>query len=175
MPPIKALAVDYELIAQSMRDIGRETSDYYLDKITGRVIALARVLIAAISKEENEARGDVPEWEESMIPLAREIVLFGSTNFTRIPEAFGRPEHAWMIKFAQECRSPKLKQKAVLSLRGRGSCRRFKEILAENPDDLRRWAVFRSRCWEEKIQGWLESHGILAINARPSRSRAPSK
>jgi hypothetical protein len=175
MPAIKALTVDFDLIAQSMRDVARDTADYYLDRSNGKVICLSRQLIQTLAKEEAETRLDVPEWEAPMIPMAREIVLMGSTQYVRIPEAFGRPEHAWMIKFAEDFRSQKVKQKMLQGLRGRGSCRRFKEILAEMPDDQQRWNVFRVRHWQEKIQAWLETLGILGVNGAPPRHRSPAK
>lgn len=175
MPAIKALTVDFDLIVQSMRDITRETSDYFLDRANGKVISLSRQLIRALAREEMETRPEVPEWEAPMIPMAREIVLLGSDRYLRIPEAFGRPEHAWMIKFAEEFRTQKVKQKMLQALRGRGSCKRFKEILSEMPDDLQRWTVFRHRRWEEKIQAWLETFGILGVNKNPPRARASAK
>jgi hypothetical protein len=110
-----------------------------------------------------------------MIPMAREIVLMGSTQYIRIPEAFGRPEHAWMILFADDFRTQKVKQKMLQGLRGRGSCRRFKEILAEMPEDQQRWNTFRGRHWKEKIQTWLETWGILGVSASPPRHRSPVK
>jgi hypothetical protein len=114
----------------------------------------------------------IPEWDAQMIPRAREIIFLGSPNYIRIPEAFGRPEHEWMLGFSSTIRGPKLKQKIVLALRGRGSCRRFKEILKENPEEMNRWSVFVRSRWDDKIQLWLESHGILAVNARAVRPRS---
>jgi hypothetical protein len=175
MPPLKALTIDFELITQSMRDVTRETSEYYLDCLSGKIISLSRQLIQALAKEEVESRIDVPDWDAPFIPMAREIILMGSTQYIRIPEAFGRPEHAWMLKFAEDFRTPKVKQKMIQALRGRGSCRRFKEILAEMPDDLQRWSVFRARCWQEKIQAWLETLGILGVNTTSSRHQSPAK
>ncbi len=175
MPAIKALTVDFDMIAQSMRDITRETSDYYLDSVTGKVICLSRQLIQALAMEEADARPDVPEWDAAMIPKAREIILAGSPQYVRIPEAFGRPEHAWMIKFADGFRTQRVKQKMLQGLRGRGSCRRFKEILSEMPDDLQRWNNYRFQQWKEKIQAWLETMGILGVSSASARTRTSTK
>jgi len=175
MPAIKALAVDFDLISQSMRDLIRETCDYYLDRTTGKILCLSRDVIQALAKEEGDRRNDLQEWDAAMIPMAREIVLEGSQRYIRIPEAFGRPEQGWMIEFAEDFRTQKVKQKMLQGLRGRGSCKRFKEILAEMPDDLQRWNVFRNRKWMEKVQAWLETYGILGVNGNPPRSRAPTK
>jgi hypothetical protein len=72
-----------------------------------------------------------------------------------------------MTEFAREVRSYRLKQKLFLALRGRGACQRFKEILKESPEDGKRWQEFHLSRWEQLIQGWLESFGILAINTHP--------
>jgi hypothetical protein len=170
---MKALTVDFDLVIQSMRDLCRQNDDYYLDKSTGKVFALSRSLIRSLETDRSEQREEIPEWDAQMIPLAREIVLGGSAQYIRVPEAFGNPEHHWMTEFAREVRSFRLKQKLFVALRGRGSCQRFKEILKSSPEEARRWADFHRQKWEEKIQMWLESIGILAVNARP-RVRAAS-
>ena len=167
---MKALTVDFNLIAQSMRDLSRLANDYYLDRNTGKVFPLSRELIRSLEQDRNESRGSLPDWDTQLIPLAREVVLMGSTRYLRVPEAFGHPEHRWMMEFAREVRSFRLKQKLYLALRGRGACQRFKEILKEAPEDGKRWQEFHHARWEELIQSWLESHGILAVSARPVRT-----
>lgn len=171
---MKALTVDCNLIAQSMRDLSREHNDYFLDKSNAKVISLSRDLIRSLTKERFEERDTLPEWDAKMIPVARKIVLSGSHDFVRIPEAFGRPEHQWRVVFTETIRSTKLKQRLTLALRGRGSCKRFKEILKDDPAELQRWAQFHSDCWKEKITKWLESIGILAFEGKPTKSTSPA-
>lgn len=171
---MKALTVDFELIAQSMRDFSRLTNDYYLDKNSGKVLALSRGLINSLEKD-SEDRELLPEWDAKMIPLAREIVLEGSLKYIRVPEAFGCPEHKWMSEFLPKLTSFKLKQKLFQTLRGRGSCRRFKAILKDYSDEWAQWQMFVSLRWQERIQNWLENHGILAVSLSPKKVRAQSK
>lgn len=169
---MKPLTVNFELIAQSMRDLCRETNDYFLDKNSGKVLSLSRGLIKALAERSGDVRDVVPDWEAPMIPLAREIIVLGAPHYLRIPEAFGRPEHRWMLEFSQTVRGIKLKQKLTLSLKGRESCHRFKEILKEHIEECNRWVVFRQRKWEEAVQKWLEGHSILAVASRSQRKRA---
>ena len=122
---MKALTVEYDLVVQSMRDLCRQNDDYYLDKSTGKVFVLPRTLIRSLESDRGEQREEIPEWDAQLIPLAREIVLAGSSQYVRVPEAFGNPEHKWMSEFAREVRSFRLKQKLFVALRGRGSCQRF--------------------------------------------------
>lgn len=170
---MKALTVDFECVIQSMRDLCRQADDYYLDKSTGKVFAVPRSLVRSLEQERRDERPDFPEWDVQLIPLAREIVLGASPQFVRVPEAFGKPEHRWMLEFARGIRSFRLKQRLYVALRGRGSAQRFKEILKETPEEARKWTAFCQAHWEEKIQIWLESLGILAVYARP-RARASS-
>ena len=167
---MKALTVDFVLITQSMRDLSRIANEYFLDRNTGKVFALSRDLIRSLEQDRTEERETLPDWDTQMIPLAREIVLIGSPRYIRVPEAFGHPEHRWMTEFAREVRSFRLKQKLFLALRGRGACQRFKEILKDAPEDGKRWQEFHVARWEELIQSWLESHGILAVSSRPVRA-----
>jgi hypothetical protein len=166
---MKVLTVDFILIAHSMRDLCRQNNDYYLDKNTGKLITLSRNLVHSLAQESDEERRPLPEWDSRMIPLAREIVLIGSPNYIRVPEAFGCPEHKWMVDFSKEVAAFKLKQKLFLAMRGRGSCKRFKEILKSHPEESRQWNDYCARRWQEKIQAWLEEIGILAINGNPAK------
>ncbi len=166
---MRALTVDCELIAQSMRDIIRETNDYFFHKTTGRVISVSRTLMRALAERTGDVRELVPDWEQPMIPLAREIIVAGSQEYVRIPELFGRPEHKWMLEFSETCRGPKLKEKLTISLKGRESCQRFKEILKTHPEEQNRWTVFRQRKWESAVKSWLEVHSILAIGAKSAK------
>ena len=169
---MKALTVDFDLIVQSMRDLCRLTVDYYLDRNTGKVVCLSRELIRALEQDRTEEREPLPDWDTQMIPVAREIVLMGAVRYVRIPEAFGNPEHRWMMEFAREMRSFRLKQKLFQALRGRGAAHRFKEILKESPEDGKRWIEFHGLRWEELIQRWLESFGILAVSTHPKVHRS---
>jgi hypothetical protein len=168
---MKALTVDCELIAQSMRDICRDSNDYFFHKTTGRVICLSRTLMRALAERSGDVTELVPGWEQPMIPLAREIIVLGSKDYVRIPELFGRPEHKWMLEFSETIRGPKLKEKLLVSLKGRESCHRFKDILKEHAEELNRWLVFRQRKWEEAVQSWLESQSILAFVAKSPHRR----
>jgi len=166
---MKALTVDFTLIAQSMRDLSREHNEYYLDKTTGKIIGLSRDLIHSLTTDTIEKREDIPNWDAQMIPVARKIVLKGTRDFVRIPEAYGRPEHTWRLSFTETIRGEKLRKKCTLALRGRGSCKRFKEILKQHPEELNRWSHFHKECWKNKICAWLESISILAFEGKSPR------
>jgi hypothetical protein len=172
MKTLKAVTLNFDPIQQSMRDLSRDTHDYYFNKSTGKVIALSKGLIHFLTQEPSTFRDLLPEWESRMIPVARQIIINGSAEFVRIPEAFGQPEHEWMAKFLPDVRSIKMRHKLQLALRGRGACRRFQEILSEVPDEKKRWTVFRARCWKEKIQNWLEGLGLLAVENSNSKNRS---
>jgi len=166
---MKALTVDFELITQSMRDLSREHHDYFLEKSTGKVISLSRNLIRSLTHEGFEGQEEVPKWDAQLIPLARKIVLAGSKDFIRIPESFGKPEHHWRVAFTETIRSKELKHKLTLALKGRGSVRRFKEILKENSEESQRWRTCHSDQWKAHVRHWLESLSILAFDQRPRR------
>jgi hypothetical protein len=173
MKTLKAVTLNFEPIEQSMRDLARQTNDYYFSKTTGRVTVLSKSLVCFLTREGVDERDALPEWEARVIPIARQIIIEGSADFARIPEAFGQPEHGWMAQFSLEVKSMRLRQKIKQALRGRGACKRFQEILSEHPEEKKKWDAFRSRCWKEKIQSWLENFGILAVENSSSQTRAP--
>lgn len=166
---MKVLTVDFDLIVQSMRDLSRITDDYFFDKTSGKIFALSRTLIQSLALDRSENLDLLPEWDARMIPLAREIVLVGSNRYTRVPEAFGCPQHKWMIDFAKHISAKKLKEKLVQALQGRGSCKRFKEILRAYPIQSREWTEYNSKRWREHAEKWLESLSIIAVSEHPKK------
>src|SRR5262249_5681280 len=152
--------------------ICRETNDYFFHKTTGRVIGLSRALIRALAERSGDVRAVIPDWDAPMIPIAREVVVVGNQDYVRIPEAFGRPEHRWMLEFCDTVRGGRLRMKLVQSLKGRESCHRFKQILKEHVEEQNRWSVFCHRKWEETVKIWLESYGIIAIDAKAQKRAA---
>jgi hypothetical protein len=169
---MRALTIECDLIVQSMRDLCRETNEYFFHLGSGRVITLSRALIRSLAERGDNGSDVGLEWEAAMIPIAREVVVLGSQEYARIPEAFGRPEHRWMLEFCDTIRGSRLRLKLTQSLKGRESCRRFKELLKDNPEEQNRWSVFCHHKWEETVKLWLETLGILAIGAKPQKRAA---
>ncbi|MFN0117476.1 MAG: hypothetical protein ACKVQC_04170 [Elusimicrobiota bacterium] len=165
------LTLDFDPIIQSMRDISRERNEYYLHLKSGQVMAISRELMCSLGRSREDQLEILPSWDSVMIPIAREIVIKGSNDYVRIPEAFGQCEHRWMTEFAFNTFFPKLREKLTLALRGRGSCSRFRELLKQDRQELQRWNKFCENKWEEKIKIWLESHAILAVPAPVSKSK----
>lgn len=169
---MKALTVNMEHIVQSMRDLVRETDDFYLDLNTGQVLALSRKLLKFISSEIRGEEDVIQGWDAPLIPVAREIAISGSSDYLRIPEAFGRPERHWMAEFTVTIRGVKLRQKLSQMLRGRGCCDRFKDELKGNAEEFNRWLTFRQKKWEDRVQKWLEQHAIIAVSRKVPTRRA---
>jgi hypothetical protein len=168
---MKPLTLDIDLVVQSMRDLCRESSEYFLDIESGRVASISRALLKALAQRSGDIDDAVPAWEAPLIPIARAIVVSGAGNFVRIPEAFGRPEHKWMLEFAETLRGQKLRETLQRSLKGRESCERFKEILKDHPEEQNRWQVFCQKKWEDKVAAWLSTLHIIPIQAKPSSRR----
>lgn len=175
MSDLTLLAIDFDPIEGAMRDIPRETNDYYLDRVTGRVLALSRALLRFLSDENKERAIALPTWEASMVPVAREIVVDASTRFVRIPEAFGCPEHQMIQGFIMTMPIGKQKTELQNTVKGRWSCHRFKDFLKNDPAEYARWRLYRKEAWKEHIQAWLQKQGILAVDGKPTPLRAETK
>jgi len=175
MKMLKPVTVDFDLLVQSMRDLCRASADYFFNKNSGKVVGLPRNLIRFLETGDRGMEERLPSWESGLIPEGREIVLDNSPSYIRIPEAFGRPERRWMVEFAKEIKSPKLRIKFLQALQGRGCCGRFKDLLKEAPEDLGRWKNFVMEKWQEKVRAWLESQGVLGVESKPKKSAPLAK
>jgi len=172
MSELNILAIDFDPIEHAMRDLPRDTNEYFLDRTTGQVIAISRSVLRYLSDEPALRAEDLPDWEAKLIPVARDIVISNNKRYIRVPEAYGCPEHQLMKKFAATMKASKLKDAIDQALKGRWSCKRFKQILKDDQAELARWNNFRADGWKARIQSWLEEWNILAVNGNLKKSRA---
>jgi hypothetical protein len=168
---MKPLTLDFELVIQAMRDLCRIANEYFLDIESGRTVSISRTLLRALAERSGNVADAVSSWDAPMIPVARDIVVSGAGNYVRIPEAFGRPEHKWMMEFADTLRGAKLREQLQQSLKGRESCERFKKILKDHPEEQNRWQVFCTKKWEEKVASWLATLHIIPIHSKTTTRR----
>jgi Uncharacterised protein family (UPF0158) len=77
-------------------------------------------------------------------------------------------EYRWREEFAGTVRDARLRDQLEVALDGRGSFRRFKNVLLDFPAERERWFAF----WDERLhvtaRQWLEELGIEPTTAPPA-------
>lgn len=122
---------------------------HYLDRRTGQVVTFHDGGESDVSEEEIDAG------------LAEGQLVF----IEPLPSSV---EYGWMQDFAASLRDADLRKLLAVALDGRGAFRRFKDILAERPQERESWFAFREERVIEAMREWLEDNGIEAT-AEPRR------
>ena len=80
-------------------------------------------------------------------------------NLVELPPWTSSDGYQLMVSYTNACQDPDLKQKLVdeLNSKARGVFRRFRNVLAENPEELNRWYDFKDRRMKSYIRSWYRS------------------
>lgn len=100
-------------------------------------------------------------------PGERERIDADPGRYLEIGHLDAREEHGWMEEFAaEEVADARLRDRLLRALVGRGSFRRFKDVLLSAPVERERWFRYRDRRFKRSMERWFVEHD-LAVGAPP--------
>lgn len=108
----------------------------YIDQETGEVWLVSNV--AALDDEVNQMIAANPE------------------RYIKIEPASSREQYGWMDRFVATVTEPKLKEKLLVAIDGKGAFRRFKDVLLSFPQERERWFNYRAVYLHSYINSWLK-------------------
>ena len=168
---LRRLHIDFEALAGAMRNQGRDEYDYYLDTTTGRVMRISTEVWNAL-EEGRTIAGSLQGWQQEELREARDV--FGDTQgrYVLIPERPTWESDDLMADFIDSVTDEDLQKKLRTALDGRDASRRFRDVLAQYPDERKRWAAFRQENEQEYAAHWLADEGIDPVwsNTAPPAS-----
>jgi hypothetical protein len=120
-----------QMLSEIMFGIENQDVDYMLDIGTGNLYS-------------SEMDGIEPSSEENLVEL---------------PPWTSSDGYQLMVSFTNTCQNPQLKQKLVdeLNSKSKGVFRRFRDVLSENPEDLKQWYDFKDRRMKSYIKSWYRT------------------
>ena len=127
----------------------------HLNKRTGELMTLSTEEFEAV--EEGEDLADYPEWQHELILKAKEIM--DSPDWIELPVKEDIDDYAIMEEFCYSIADPKLSEKLLSAIRGRGAYSRFRGEI----DDLdleQEWYDFRAAELEKIAVDWLKANRI---------------
>jgi hypothetical protein len=160
---MKKLKVDIDEIAFIL-----ETSDEFgnvtlFDTETGEIVSIPDELMSAVESDDEEALQDLPDWERDLIGTAESIANDESGRFVDIPRKPSYEAYNLMVEFASSVTSRHLREKLEIALEGKGAFRRFKNVIADYPDEEKKWFAFKDKRIHEDVIEWLNDLGIETI------------
>lgn len=138
----RRVPVDWEELEWALTDHGGETS-HYLDLGTGMI---------ELSQEFGSDGDGLSEDEvEEGIDDGRLIYI------EPLPSSV---EYRWMEEFAGSMKDESLRKQLAVALDGRGSFRRFKDVLGPHASERERWFAFRWERLVREMREWLADNDI---------------
>jgi hypothetical protein len=138
-----------------MIDMLNEEASAHLNKATGELIMLTTEEFSAA--EEEEELDDYPEWQRESIEKAREII--DSEDWIELPAKEDIHDYGIMEEFCYSIADPKLSERLLSAIRGRGAFGRFRGAI-EVLDLEQEWYDFRADALEKIAVDWLEANRI---------------
>jgi hypothetical protein len=170
---LRRLQIDFEALAEAMRNQGRNETEYYLDTTTGCVLNISTEVWNAL-EEGRHIAGSLSGWQQEELREAREV--FGDTQgrYIPIPERAEWELEELMTDFADTVTDDGLRQQLTDALDGRDAVRQFRELLAQYPEERQRWLAFKRTSDREYVTRWLEGEEIEPVwgSAPASQERA---
>jgi predicted nucleotidyltransferase len=179
---VKKLPIDLGELGMAFEDASWQMH-YYLDLETGKVIWISDEIRSQLEDLYEEAfdpeseepedldaaldeRG-VPDWEKEEVLYATQIDRLYGTRYISVPTADSHEGYRDMERFIQTVQDERLQDRLWQAIHGRGAFRRFKDVLATDYHEEKRWYAFKDELLGERIRAWLESEGIEPILPEP--------
>lgn len=166
-----------------MEDVKRDRFDYYLDLETGVTVQISegamRDSVSSIysSEPDEDSEGDVlvdseidtdaelPDEVFDILESDMSVILDGE-RFVRIPERESREAFTCMRTFSESLVEGPFKASLLNALNGRNSFRKYKQLLATNPREWKRWHSFNAKKMRIVIRSWIEDLGFRPVRER---------
>lgn len=160
---MKELQVDLEMIGMAMEDVSRDLAEYYLDTENGQVIVLSEEASKYVRDDEYMNIRDLPDWQIDEIKVAENILNNQTGRYVNIPEKPTYESYELMVDFTDIVEDELLREKLNIALDGKGTFRRFKNVLKNYPDYEKKWFAFKATRVEEDVKNWLNTIGIKPL------------
>lgn len=177
---MKKQKVNFDEIQKAMEDVSRDTFDYFLDMVTGEVIAFSEEILSDVKSRlydsDSDEIGDEIEyigfdeepelyyWMYDEVELALEILLDEEGRYVRIPEREPHMAYKSMSDFIETVEDPLLREELSNALNGKGAFRRFKDVLIDYPKERKRWHGYNAKAMKKEIIEWVRSIGVEPVS-----------
>ena len=171
---MRKLKVDLQDLAFAFENASLEINNY-LDLETGQVVSISdeirrelEGIYEEIGDEGENPRAvaealqcrDLPDWMKESVQAADQVEIGYGTRYVRIPQADSREGYHDMEDFIGTVGNERLREKLEVAIQGRGAFRRFKDVLADDPDERERWFIFKDERGRQRVLEWLQSQEI---------------
>jgi hypothetical protein len=153
---------------------------YYLDLETGKVILVTdetRQELNAIYRDVGDLADDdgslfaaalrrrgLPGWQQEMVREADRVEDGFGTRYIEVPRADADEDYRDMELFIDTLGDRRLQYRLWDAINGRGAFRRFRDVLAGQPQERERWFAFKDARARQRVLDWL-AHEEIELDA----------
>ena len=127
--------VNLDELIDAMDQYDRDVQQWYLDTQTGQVLLLSTDYMGEDEEDdEDEPDENLPEWQRKERELSKLISNDAAGRFEAVPPFESRQSYGLMEEFIDEVPDPRLRDRLLRAIGGKGAFRRFKDELYDHPD-----------------------------------------
>lgn len=150
---------DLERLAEAFDNNSAETAlQYFLDRLTGRVLVVDVDLLQALRDADGSTTVDADLADEAA--EAWPVVKDTEDRFQEVVGEGSPPVFDNMREFAGTVATPGLRAALEHALSERRPFRRFRDALGDDPAELERWHTYRDEQRLDRVRQWLRNEGL---------------
>ena len=133
-----------------------DESSSFLNKKTGEVVLMTDYAMQAA--EDDEPLEDLPDWEQDLVAIAREIIA-ETGEYISLPTKYDIDEYSIMENFCTSMDNQEIGDILYDLISGSGAFRRFKDAIYKY--DVRdEWYKYRDKAIKEIAIEWCRENNI---------------
>ena len=130
----------------------------FINLKTGEVCSFSEEAMNQAEEEDDDDDNDYPEWQKEEIQQAKQY-LENVDDYLDLPSQEDVEESRIMEDFAYSLKDEKISQQLLISLKGSGAFRRFKDNVRLLGID-KEWYQFRDEKYQQFAFEWCEANDI---------------
>jgi hypothetical protein len=134
-----------------------------VDLQNGCVVSVDRSVVSAVEESDDEALGDLPDWQNGEVEIARAIVADSGERFVNAPDKFDFHEYRQMERFIGTVENAGAAEQLWRAIKGKGAFRYFKDT-ASRLGLLKQWYQYRDEAMKEYVRDRAEAQQIPIVD-----------
>jgi Uncharacterised protein family (UPF0158) len=134
-----------------------------VDLQNGCVVSVDRSLLGAVEENDEAPLGDLPDWQQPELKIARAIVDDSGERFVAAPDKFDFHEYRQMERFIGTVDDVEAAEQLWRAIKGKGAFRYFKDT-ASRLGLLKQWYQYRDEAMKEFVVAWAEARRIPFVD-----------
>ena len=134
-----------------------------VDLQNGGVVMVDQSLFSAVEEADEDALGDLPDWQKAQVEIARAIVADSGERFLDAPDKFDFHEYRHLERFIGTVASAEAAEQLRQAIKGKGAFRYFKDT-ASRLGLLEQWYRYRDAVLKEFVVEWAEAKNVPYID-----------